>query len=96
MGLMQVIVDNAVSKIGCQPQSVLAVDRFESLAGSTPSNSLRDSTMLEQNHIQDDNPSSSNQHPNVDGEESFSANNTLLQLPTDVLCNLCSILAYAG
>ncbi|KAI0492443.1 hypothetical protein KFK09_026716 [Dendrobium nobile] len=96
MALIQVIVDNAVAKINCHPPSVIAAGRSETQADSTPSNSLRDSTILEQNHDQDDNPSSSNQQPNGDGEELFSAHNTFLQLPKPVLCNLCSILAHAG
>lgn len=93
MGLIQVIVDNAVAKIDCQSQSVLAAGRSETQADNTPSNSMRDSTILEQNH---DNPSFRNQQPNVVGKESFSAHNTFLQLPKHVLCNLCCILAHTG
>ncbi|XP_020586141.1 E3 ubiquitin-protein ligase UPL1-like isoform X2 [Phalaenopsis equestris] len=96
MGLIQVIVDNAVAKIDCQRQYVLAAGRSVTQADSTPSNSLRDSAILEQIRDQDGNPNSSNRQLNVDGEESFSAHNTFLQLPNPVLCNLCRILAHAG
>ncbi|KAG0454478.1 hypothetical protein HPP92_023770 [Vanilla planifolia] len=95
MNLIQVIVYNAVSRIGCEPQSIPDASNFETIKDISPSDGLKHSTVLEQNHAQDFNSSPSNLQASS-GEKSFSPYDIFLQVPKPDLCNLCQILAQTG
>ncbi|KAG0451467.1 hypothetical protein HPP92_026407 [Vanilla planifolia] len=95
MNLIQVIVYNAVSRIDCEPQSIPDASNFETIKDISPSDGLKHSTVLEQNHAQDFNSSRSNLQASS-GEKSFSPYDIFLQVPKPDLCNLCQILAQTG
>ena len=97
MGLLQVVVNNAVIKIDSLPQSEPAKGNSEVQAtNEATSDSQKDSSNLEQEPNQETNPSPSSEVPTSVGNKSVTAYDIFLQLPKPDLRNLCSILAHEG
>lgn len=90
MSLIQVIVNNAVSKIDCLPPSGQAAD------GSENQDTQKDSSTLEQNPGLEKNQSPCLEVPSSGLNNPVSQYDLLLQLPDSDLRNLCTILAHEG
>ncbi|PKA67035.1 E3 ubiquitin-protein ligase UPL1 [Apostasia shenzhenica] len=96
MALIQVIIDNAVTKIDCDSHPALVSNSSGTQIDTVPSDSLRDSAIVEQNPDKEAHPCLSNPQTSVVGKKSISPYGIFLQLPKTDLCNLCSILAHSG
>nr|XP_010929052.1 E3 ubiquitin-protein ligase UPL1 isoform X2 [Elaeis guineensis] len=90
MSLIQVVVNNAVSKIDCPPPSGQAAD------GSAIQDTQKDSSTLEQNPDLEKNQGSCPAVPSLGRNNPVSQYDLLLQLPDSDLHNLCTILAHEG
>lgn len=92
MGLLQVVVNNAVAKVDSQLQSEQAADTSEAqVSNGASSNSQRDSSILELDQNREANPNSNSELP---GNKSVNTYDIFLQLPKSDLRHLCSILAH--
>ncbi|KAJ6831287.1 E3 ubiquitin-protein ligase UPL1-like [Iris pallida] len=94
MGLLQVVVNNAVAKVDSQIQSAGITETQAS--NGDPSNSQRETFSLEQNQNQELNSSSSTELPPLSGNKPLKIYDIFLQLPKPDLRNLCRILAHEG
>lgn len=94
MGLLQVVVNNAVARIDSFSRPEPAEGNSELQATSeAPSASQKDSLSLEQQPNQEINPCASSE---VAANKSITPYDILLQLPKPDLRNLCTILAHEG
>ncbi|KAJ6807882.1 E3 ubiquitin-protein ligase UPL1-like [Iris pallida] len=93
MDLLQVVVNNAVSRVDSQTQSGQAAGITETQASNgAPSNSQRGSSRSEQNQNQEFNSSSNTELPPLSGNKSLKIYDIVLQLSKPDMRNLCSIL----
>ncbi|KAJ7969420.1 E3 ubiquitin-protein ligase UPL1 [Quillaja saponaria] len=96
MGLVQVVVFTAATKLECQSQSEQAVTNTQNLPVSeAPADVEKERSLAEPESKQDDNctgagSSSSN------GKKSIDTYHIFLQLPQSDLCNLCILLGREG
>lgn len=96
MGLLQVVVNNAVAKVDSQIQSGQSAGIIERQASNgAPSNSQRDSSSLEQDQNKENSSLSTELLP-LSGNKPVKIYDIFLQLPKPDLRNLCSILAHEG
>lgn len=98
MCLLQVVVNNAVSKVDNLSRSGQAAGISEAqLANGALSNSQIDSSTPEQEHSKDlDQCPNAEVTPSSGAKQSVNLYDILVQLPESDLCNLCRILALEG
>lgn len=97
MGLIKVVVNNAVAQIDSlsPPESVKGIYE-ERTSTQAPSDDQKDSSILEKESNQEINPISSAEVPCLGGNKSVTTYDIFLQLPKPDLRNLCTILAHEG
>ncbi|XP_014507028.1 E3 ubiquitin-protein ligase UPL1 isoform X1 [Vigna radiata var. radiata] len=96
MGLIQVIVDTAASKLESQSQSEKEMADTQKLSASeVPSNTEKDAALVESDSNQQD--KRADMHVcHSEGKKSIDMYNIFLQLPQSDLRNLCSLLGREG
>ncbi|XP_072964095.1 E3 ubiquitin-protein ligase UPL1-like isoform X2 [Typha angustifolia] len=95
MCLLQVVVNNAVSKFDSLNHSG-PVNSETQLENEAPSHIPSDSSTHEQIPNQEVSQSSNSELPSSGAKRSLNLSDILLELPESYLCNLCSILALEG
>ncbi|XP_042519571.1 E3 ubiquitin-protein ligase UPL1-like isoform X2 [Macadamia integrifolia] len=97
MGLLQVVVYTAASKVQCQPHSGQVTTNSQSVPVDEASVDMEKSEPLsEPDPNQRLERSTSAEVPTSDGKKTFSPYDVFLQLPESDLHNLCSLLAHEG
>lgn len=91
MSLIQVVVNNAVSRIECQPRS-RETDNCEAQATNESSNT----TQKESSTSDDNSNPTKSEVPCSPGKRTSGPYEILLQLPNSDLRNLCSLLSHEG
>lgn len=97
MGLLQVVVYTAASKLECQSHSEEAASNSQTLSGDgAASNIQKDSSLLqdESGHQDDENTPTSKSRSH--SQTSTDIYDIFLQLPQSDLHNICSILGHEG
>ena len=97
MSLLQVVVNNAVSKVDSQPETGQASGSAEVLPeNDAPSDTHKDPSALESNQPLDIDGNPIADVPSLGVKESMKPYDILSQLPETDLRNLCGILAHEG
>ncbi|KAK3132463.1 hypothetical protein QOZ80_6AG0522110 [Eleusine coracana subsp. coracana] len=97
MCLLEVVVNNAASKVDCPPQSAQIVNNSDiELVDGAPSQAQAEPSTLEQLHIQDNNQSKDVQELVLGRRQDAKVHDILTQLPDVELQNLCNTLALEG
>lgn len=104
MGLLQVVVNNAASKVDCLPHSGRAVTESQALPDQGASGDTPSETPDTPNETPTSKHDSSQQLDKGAGSEVSSSaekravkpHDIFLLLPESDLCNLCSLLAHEG
>ncbi|KAL4185741.1 hypothetical protein AMTRI_Chr10g7440 [Amborella trichopoda] len=97
IGLLQVVVNNAATKVKCQLHSRQVLDGSQSLPDkSAPSDTRKDGPASEQTELKEPEKSSTTNASTSGGKEEVNPYDVLLQLPESDLRNLCSLLAHEG
>lgn len=96
MGLIQVVVDTAASKLESQSQSEKGMADTQNLSASeAPSNTEKDAPSVESDSNQQDKHADTNPC-HSEGKKNVDMYNIFLQLPQSDLRNLCSLLGREG
>ncbi|KAG5154879.1 hypothetical protein AAZX31_05G122700 [Glycine max] len=96
MGLIQVVVDTAASKLESQSQSEKGMADTQNLSASeAPSNTEKDAPSVESDSNQQDKHADTNPC-HSEGKKNVDMYNIFLQLPKSDLRNLCSLLGREG
>lgn len=90
MGLLQVIVNNAVSRAECQSRSGQATACEDQMENGAPVDTQNDTSTSE------DNPNPKSEVPCAGRKRTIDPYDILLQLPESDLRSLCSLLAHGG
>ncbi|KAL6600606.1 hypothetical protein ACP70R_045406 [Stipagrostis hirtigluma subsp. patula] len=97
MCLLEVVVNNAASKVDCQPGSAQIANSSDvEFAVGAESETQAEPSTLEQVHIQDSNQSKDVELPASVARQDVNVHDILTQLPDSELHNLCNILALEG
>ncbi|XP_077221899.1 LOW protein: E3 ubiquitin ligase-like protein isoform X2 [Tasmannia lanceolata] len=97
MGLLQVVVNNAASKVDSHLLSGQSVANSQTLPDKgASSDTQKDPPTSEQNAEQELNKSSSSEASPSGGKKTINPYDILLQLPESDLSNLCSLIAHEG
>lgn len=97
MGLLQVVVNNAIAKVDPVPQSETVKGNSETQAANDVlPDSEKDSSNLDYEPNQEINPSPGSEVPSLGNKSSITTYDIFLQLPKHDLRNLCSVLSHEG
>ncbi|KAL7249065.1 hypothetical protein ACSBR1_011264 [Camellia fascicularis] len=96
MGLIQVVVDTAVSMLECQPHSEQAAAISQNTSESEATGGVQKDMPLSEVESNQDDKKASAESSASDGTRSISTYDIFLQLPQADLYNLCSLLGHKG
>lgn len=96
MGLLQVVVYTAASKMECQSHSEETVDHSHNPAGNETMSDLQKDPGLPDIKSHQDDSSTGSANPASDGNGSLNIRDIFLQLPQSDLHNLCCLLGHEG
>lgn len=96
MGLLQVVVYNAATKLDCQSQSDKETQNSENLATDEAGDDVKEDPSSLEPESNEDNKCVAAESSSSDGKGSTDTYNIFLQLPQSDLCNLCSLLGREG
>ncbi|XP_043690385.1 E3 ubiquitin-protein ligase UPL1-like isoform X2 [Telopea speciosissima] len=96
MGLLQVVVYTAASKVECQPHSGQVTNSQSVPVDEASVDMQQNQPLSEPDPDQQLDRSTSAEVPTSDGKKTFSPYDVFLQLPESDLHNLCSLLAHEG
>ncbi|KAJ4982419.1 hypothetical protein NE237_033256 [Protea cynaroides] len=96
MGLLQVVVYTAASKVECQPQSGQVTGNLESVPVDEAPGDIQENPRLSEPDPNQPLDKSTNAEVSTSGKKTFNPYDVFLQLPESDLRNLCSLLAHEG